>query len=125
MSDFSTDALLEAVRNASRAWKKAFNRGDAAGCAAAYEATAVMTASPFGRFEGRAAIQAFWQQIIDQGFGEIEYLDPVLTPLDDHQVLLSSGWRMNNAHGVITRELWVLQADGKARLREDAFEVQG
>ena len=30
---------------------------------------------------------------------------------------------MNKAHGVIHRELWVLQEDGSAKLREDNFEA--
>ncbi|ESA32587.1 hypothetical protein N836_25055 [Leptolyngbya sp. Heron Island J] len=32
---------------------------------------------------------------------------------------------MNKAHGVIHKELWVLQVDGTAKLREDIFEAQG
>jgi len=31
---------------------------------------------------------------------------------------------MNNASGVVHKELWVLQADGNAKLREDDFEAQ-
>ena len=125
MTELDKRQLLEAVRTASRAWQASFNRGDAAGCAAAYEDEAVMTASPFGTFRGRAEIQAFWQQIIDQGYSDVTYIDPRLEPVGDDHVLLSSAWRMNKAHGVITRELWVIQEDGGAKLREDAFEVQG
>lgn len=37
----------------------------------------------------------------------------------------TSGWAMNNAHGVITRELWVRQDDETIRLREDHVEELG
>ena len=32
---------------------------------------------------------------------------------------------MNKAQGIITKELWVLQEDGTAKLRLDLFEVLG
>ncbi len=32
---------------------------------------------------------------------------------------------MNKASGVIHKELWVLQPDGTAKLREDYFEATG
>jgi hypothetical protein len=32
---------------------------------------------------------------------------------------------MNKASGVIHKELWVLQEDGAAKLREDDFEATG
>ncbi|MEM7226478.1 MAG: nuclear transport factor 2 family protein [Pseudomonadota bacterium] len=117
--------VRSAVEAASRRWQAAFNGGDAAGCAAAYETGAVMTAAPFGTFTGRAEIEAFWAKIIADGFAEVEYIEPEIQVLDEHSALLSSKWRMNKAHGVITKELWVLQADGSALLREDAFEVLG
>ncbi|MTI42606.1 isochorismatase [Roseibium hamelinense] len=119
------ETVLAAARTSSSNWKAAFNRGDAAGCAKAYAVDATMTAEPFGTFFGREAIEGFWQQIIDQGYSDVEYIDPEMTVLDDRTVLLKSGWRMNKAHGVITKELWVLQPDGTALLTEDAFEVQG
>ena len=31
--------------------------------------------------------------------------------------------KMNKAQGVIHKELWVLQSDGTAKLREDDFEA--
>lgn len=118
-----SNTLLNAVNQASENWKNAFNSGDAAGCAAQYEADATMHARPFGTFVGTEQIQAFWQQLIDQGFSDVEYIEPQLSVVDDTSMLLTSGWKMNNAAGVIHRELWVLQADGTARLREDDFEA--
>jgi len=32
---------------------------------------------------------------------------------------------MNKTAGVIHKELWVLQADGSAKLRDDDFEANG
>ena len=117
--------ILQAVQTASAAWQAAFNTGDAAGCAAQYEADAVMHARPFGTFTGQADIQAFWQKLIDDGFADVQYVEPQIDVIDEQSAVLSSQWTMNKASGVIHRELWVLQADGAARLREDDFEATG
>jgi len=124
MNDEQKNVVLLAVKDASERWKHAFNTGDAAGCAAQYEVNAVMKAEPFGEFKGTEAIQAFWQKLVDDGFTDVEYLDPEIEVIDESSALLKSGWKMNNAKGVIHRELWVLQADGSAKLREDHFEAQ-
>jgi len=105
--------------------KNAFNSGDAAGCAGQYEADAVMNANPFGTFTEPPEIQAFWQKLIDDSFAEVDYVDPQLNVVDEKIALLTSGWKMNNAFAIITKELWVIQADGTAKLKEDDFEVQG
>lgn len=118
-----SDTLLAAVKTASTTWQTAFNTGDAAGCAAQYEKDAVMHARPFGTFTGTEAIQAFWQKLIDDGFTNVTYIEPKIEVIDDKSALLSSGWTMNKAQGVIHKELWVLQADGSAKLREDDFEA--
>lgn len=117
--------LATAVATASRAWRDAFNAGDAVAAAALYEEDAVMIAEPFGRFEGREAIQAFWADLVAKGFDDVVYhntsttiVDPTLTA-----ATVSAGWEMNKAKGTITRELWVLQPDGSALLREDHFAV--
>ncbi|MEO0376478.1 MAG: nuclear transport factor 2 family protein [Cyanobacteria bacterium P01_A01_bin.17] len=116
-------AILEAAKRASEQWKGAFNAGDAAGCAAQYENNAVMQAKPFGTFTGTAEIQAFWQKLIDDGFTNVEYLNPQITAVDQSSAILTSRWQMNKASGVIHKELWVLQADGTAKLRTDEFEA--
>ena len=115
--------VIDIVKKASGAWRACFNAGDAAGCAAQYEEDATMEAKPFGTFKGRVEIEAFWQKIIDDGFSGVEYIDPQFEVLDETRVLLKSGWRMNKASGVIHKELWVLQDNGTAKLREDSFEV--
>ncbi|OQX39215.1 MAG: isochorismatase [Oceanospirillales bacterium LUC14_002_19_P2] len=116
--------LLTAVKAASAEWMAAFNRADAAGCAAQYEASAIMHARPFGTFNGTAEIQAFWQKVMDDGLADVAYSNTQIDVLDDQSAVLTSDWVMNKAQGVVHRELWVLQPDGTAKLREDEFEVQ-
>lgn len=118
-----SQTLLDAVQAASQRWKNAFNSGDAAACAAQYEADATMHARPFGTFVGTEEIQGFWTQLIEDGFAEVDYIDPKLEVVDETSAILTSGWKMNKAGGVIHKELWVLQADGSAKLREDDFEA--
>ena len=120
-----TQSTLEACKAAIGAWQQAFNRQDAAGCAAQYQEDAIMEARPMGTFKGRAQIQAFWQQIIDGGYCDVDYTDVEWQKVDDNSYILTSKWTMNKAYGVVNRELWVLQADGSAKLKEDDFEIQG
>lgn len=118
-----SQSLIEKTIEASEKWKGFFNQGNAEGCASMYESDAFMAAKPFGEFKGTCEITGFWQNLIDQGFAEVEYLEPKIEQLDDTSTLLASGWKMNNAQGIITREVWVLQDDGTMRLREDHFEA--
>lgn len=117
--------LIKAVKQASSEWKAAFNSGNAKGCANQYEADAIMHARPFGTFTGHSEIESFWQKLIDDGFNSVEYINPKFETIDEQSALLTSGWKMNKASGVIHKELWVLQEDGTARLREDDFEATG
>jgi len=117
--------LLDAVKLASETWKNGFNNQDAKQCAGQYEVNATMNARPFGEFVGRDAIEAFWQNLINEGFDSVEYIEPNFSIVDDKTVLLTSSWKMNKAHGVIHKELWVLQQDGTAKLADDDFEVLG
>ena len=121
MNETRNNEILAAIKLASETWKNSFNSGNAAGCAAQYEPNAVMHARPFGTFTGTDAIQAFWQQLIEDGYTDVEYIDPKLEVVDESSAVLTSGWKMNKAGGVIHRELWVLQPDGTAKLREDGF----
>ncbi|AEV34715.1 isochorismatase family protein [Pseudovibrio sp. FO-BEG1] len=115
--------LEAAVKEASQQWQNAFNAGDAQGCANCYEANAVMEAKPFGTYHGRAEILEFWQMLIREGFSEVEYLNPKIVASGESSAILSSDWKMNKAHGNISKELWVLQPDGTALLREDYFSA--
>ena len=125
MNEEENKKILDAVNTASMKWKNAFNFGDSIGCAAQYEKEAVMNAKPFGTYTGTAEIEAFWQKLINDGFSDVDYIDPIIKIIDKKTVLLTAGWKMNNAHGIITKELWIIQPDGTAKLREDDFEVQG
>jgi hypothetical protein len=82
-----------------------------------------MVVKPFGTFKGRAAIQSFWTNIIAQGLTNVRYAGTKIEILDRQSGLLSADWQMNKAAGTITKELWVLQNDGRALLREDFFEA--
>ena len=121
----SSNNILEACKAGITAWQKAFNAQDAKGCAAQYNQNAVMHAHPFGTFEGRDAIAAFWQNIMDQGFCDVDYSEVQWQAEGENGYLLSSKWTMNKAYGVVHREHWVVEQDGKARLIDDKFEVQG
>ena len=114
VSAIQDEKVQIAVAKASKSWKDAFNSGNAAGAAALYEDDAIMVVKPFGTFKGKKAILAFWTDLVNKGLNVIGY--------DKAQV--SADWEMNNAEGVITKELWVLQPDGRALLREDHFEVK-
>ena len=117
------NTVLEAVKTGSGLWKSAFNSGDAAGCTKQYEQDAVMHARPFGTFRGIEEIQGFWQKLIDDGFTDVNYIESTIEVIDATSAVLTSGWIMNKAKGVIHKELWVLQSDGTAKLREDDFEA--
>ncbi|MBE9030145.1 nuclear transport factor 2 family protein [filamentous cyanobacterium LEGE 11480] len=125
VSPAQKDLVVSAVLQGSAIWKAAFNCGDANGCAAQYEADAVMHARPFGTFTGTAEIAEFWQKIMNDGFAAVEYLDQTIAVIDANSAVLSANWKMNQASGLIHQELWVLQPDGTAKLREDDFEVTG
>ncbi|PSV22123.1 isochorismatase [Photobacterium leiognathi subsp. mandapamensis] len=117
--------VLEACKAGLQAWQNAFNRQDAKGCAEQYNEACVMEARPFGIFEGRDAIENFWQGIIDQGFNDVNYTDVTWDPAGDNGFILSAKWTMNKAFGVVHKELWAMQSDGSAKLVSDCFEVQG
>jgi len=112
-----------AVATASKAWKDAFNAGDAAGAAAMYEDDATMVVKPFGTFSGRDEILAFWADIIGKGFDDVVYANTITTVLDGESARVAADWTMNKARGIITNELWVVQPDGRALLSEDHFEI--
>lgn len=118
-------ALSIAVAEGSLAWRNAFNAGDAVSAAEMYEEDAILVVKPFGAFKGREAIQAFWTDVISQGFDDVVYLNTTTHVVDQTLTAasISADWKMNNAKGVIIDELWVLQPDGTALMREGHFEV--
>ena len=119
------ETILKAVETASYIQTTASNAGDALGCGSQYEENATMRAGPFGQFAARKEIQGFWQNLNDEGYSDVEYIDPQFTIINSSSALLKFGQKINKASGVIHRELWVLQADGNVKLREDYFEATG
>lgn len=122
MTNEETLTLCKAGINA---WQVAFNNQDAAGCAAQYTQDCVMEAKPLGTFKGREKIQQCWQTIIDQGFKDVVYSNVVWEAAEEGGFILTSSWEMNKAFGVVHREHWIVEKDGKARLKSDSFEIQG
>jgi len=117
--------ILALCKEGISAWQAAFNQQDAAGCAAQYSEDCVMEAKPIGIFKGRAEILGCWQHIIDQGFTDVSYTNVNWQPGADGGYILTSNWTMNKAYGVVHREHWIIEPDGKARLKSDSFEILG
>ncbi len=120
-----SQSSLEVCKQGIDTWQAAFNQQDAAGCAGQYTEDSVMDARPFGTFTGRTEIQAFWQGIIDQGYRDVEYSDVKWQQAEGQGYILTSSWTMNKAFGVVHKEHWIVEKDGKARLISDDFEIQG
>jgi hypothetical protein len=123
------NVILLACKEGISTWQKAFNSQDAAACAGQYTADSVMDARPFGTFKGRDEIQAFWKNIMDQGYADVAYTDVSWQAVSEEEkeqgYILTSSWTMNKAFGVVHKEHWVVEADGRARLLSDDFEIQG
>lgn len=117
--------LLESCKKGIATWQEAFNRQDAAGCAAQYSDDAIMEARPMGIFNGVNDIQAFWQNIMDQGFKDVQYSDVNWQAEGEDGYILTSNWTMNKAFGAVHKEHWQIQADGSAKLVSDLFEILG
>ena len=116
--------LISEVRKACSAWMNSFNSGDASACAAMYEHDAILNCKPIGQFQGTAEITKFWEKIIADGFSGVQYIEPHIEVIDHESAILRSNWKMNKAAGKITKELWVIQDDGSAKLRQDDFEIE-
>ncbi|CAD7702752.1 unnamed protein product [Ostreobium quekettii] len=123
MADDKSGALAE-VTTTSASWVAAFCAGDVDTCASLYREDALMVAQPFGSFEGRKAIDEFWRKLVADGARDLKYANTKMEALDGGNVLLSADWTMNIGGGVITKEHWEKQADGKWLLKEDHFEVR-
>lgn len=117
--------ILNLCKEGISAWQQAFNNQDAAGCAAQYTEDCIMEAKPLGVFTGREEILGCWQNIIDQGFADVEYSNVKWEAAEDGGYILTSSWEMNKAFGVVHREHWIVEQHGKARLKSDSFEIQG
>jgi ketosteroid isomerase-like protein len=122
-NESNNNKILKAVKLASEKWQSAFNIGDYSECSEQYEDDAVMNVEPFGQYVGKEAIKAFWKKLVEDGFSHVEYLKPSIKVINETSAILTSDWKMNKAGGTISKELWVLQKDGTAKLKIDNFEV--
>ncbi|AOT06916.1 YybH family protein [Pseudoalteromonas luteoviolacea] len=118
-------AQLDLCKAGIAAWQHAFNRQDAQACAQQYTEQATMKALPFGEFTGRDQIAEFWQDIMNQGFNDVDYTEVDWQSSPDGGYILTSNWTMNKAYGVVHKEHWIIEQDGQARLIYDEFEVLG
>ncbi len=50
-----------------------------------------MRAEPFGQFDGREKLQQFWQNLVHEGYSDVEYIGPQFTIIDSSSGLLKSG----------------------------------
>ena len=115
--------IRDEVLQASQQWIANFNQGKTDACIAGYLPDAVIEAKPFGTFTGTQEIDAFWRPFMASGATDLTYEEVSLEIIDVTTVHLSSKWRMNVGHGVITLEKWVKQTNGQWLLAHDAFEV--
>ena len=81
-----------------------------------------MYAKPFGTFQGRAAIQGFWADLIQKGAHDVQYRNVTFEEVDENTVRIGADWTMSIGGGVITRETWVKKGDCWL-LADDAFQV--
>ena len=81
-----------------------------------------MYAKPFGTFQGRAAIQGFWADLIQKGAHDVQYRNVTFEEVDENTVRIGADWTMSIGGGVITRETWVKKGD-RWLLADDAFQV--
>lgn len=117
--------IVSEVLKTASSWGASFNNGDAKGCASFYAADATMIADPIAKAKGADDIQSFWQNLIDEGFAEVEYIKPEVKVVSDSEAELQSKWKMNKAHGIIHKEVWEKQDDGRWLLTHDHFEILG
>ena len=113
-----THTIREAAIAGCERWKSFFNAGDAPGCASCYEKNASLIATPFGTYVGQEEIEEFWAKLMAYGFENVSYADLIVREIDENTAIVSGSWVMNKVSHTITHELWVLQSDGKACLRE-------
>ena len=114
---------VKAIEAATESWATAFNRGDAAGCAAHYHPEARLHGQPFPANEGRDSIEVFWQKLIEEGYTDVRYLDRQIELTPAGSAIVTSPWSMNRARGMITREEWQKDSTGKWLIMSDEFEI--
>lgn len=116
--------VVREVRAASDVWIANFNAGNVDAIANAYLENAIMWAEPFAVFEGRDAIRAFWDDLINNvGATNLVYQRRRVRVLSDTVAIVTSDWSMNIGGGIIYQEKWVKQPSGEWLLQSDHFDV--
>jgi ketosteroid isomerase-like protein len=67
----SAQSVKAAIQAANRAFEEAFRQGDAAAAAMVYTTNALAMPPNTKTVSGRAALQSFWQAVMDMGVKEV------------------------------------------------------
>lgn len=114
----------KAVTTASNSWIHNFNQQNLDYISDAYSENAFMEAKPFGTYETKEEIRAFWKDLIyEKNATSLVYSNTKIEIINDSTALISADWKMNIGEGIITQEKWVKEKDGVWRLLADHFEV--
>lgn len=116
------EIALEVI-GASKEWITNFNKGAKENIIGGYAETAVMSAMPFGVYEGIEKIKGFWVPFVESGATDLVYTKLSIQVANEKTAFLSANWSMNVGHGVIYNEKWE-KLNGKWVLTYDNFEVQ-
>jgi uncharacterized protein (TIGR02246 family) len=81
MADTGGSEFKSTIEAGHKAFMAAFDRGDAAGLAALYTEDAQLLPPNADFVTGRAAVQAFWQALMDRG---IKAMQLITGELEDH-----------------------------------------
>lgn len=52
-----------------------------------------MNVEPFGQYNGKKEIKAFWKKLVGDGFSNVEYLKPNIEVINETSAVLISGWK--------------------------------
>jgi ketosteroid isomerase-like protein len=72
MNATSMQTVKSGVDATNRAFEKAYNQGDAAGAAAVYSSSGQALPPNGATVSGRAALQSFWQAVMDAGIKSVK-----------------------------------------------------
>lgn len=110
------------VLKASKDWIRNFNAGNVEACVMGYDATAILSATPYGLKKGTQEISGFWTPFMASGATNIIYTNVSIEVVNDTTAFLAANWSMNVGRGVIYQEKWE-KKEGKWVLTYDDFEV--
>ncbi len=131
----TTTSTLNAIQAANRELMDRYNRGDKLGVARMYEDTAILMSSGGERYEGRAAIDAYWNPPADPARPtaartwtlEVLSLEGTDTmPIQRGRSLLKGEWQNKpSVSDVQFLVVWRKQSDGTHKIAIDAWWPTG